>query len=649
MSKAKKKNQEPPSPSDFQRFTSMLGRICLLGAIGLSCYLAFKSISGGALAGCDEGSSCDEVLSSKWSYVLGVVPVSILAVLTYAALLFTDIKACCPRVHAILRWMIIGAAVWFVALQALVVKNFCGWCCTTHSVAVLGALLLGLSQRKAGAPAKKWLAPALGAAGVAGLALVQAFGPERPTTAGGQVAEGEGTQVAAPVPEGPRTVSLHKGKFVIDVADYPAIGDVKKAPHVALGLFDFTCPHCRELTEMLTKLEKEFAGQFAVVQLPGHFAAKGLAIHKILTPVWRENPEAYHQVADLLHTGALQALPDQVKLATATQVGSEELLSEWMAKHASWTQDALTQTQEIRAANKAITKTGKFPQLMIGDYIEAGNKTFEGHYYELLNKHFGIKRGVIPEIACEPRKVDLGKVWAGATQRIEITVSNPGKHPLKISDVRATTGMRVMSKPPPVLAPGANGKIAVVGMPPRPGALDGKISILSNAEPSTLEIPIKAEVSHPYTVNPSFIDFGNFQGPPITKTTTLTFVEAVTLGQPKANNPTEFTAALEEIEKGRLFKLTVTAKPNLARRSTRRGAVVIPVRANNAEVPWPTRLSVPYRCQVGATPPTRKPPTAKPPARGPSGSRPATKPPTNPPPRRSTGGDPTIKPPGLPD
>src|SRR5688572_1156350 len=117
-------------------------RLLLLAAAGISAYLLSVSLGGGAAVGCGPGSGCDEVLKSRWAYVLGV-PVSALALLMDLALLLTTF-ACGAKSSPKQRrgaWeilapgalMVLGAALWFVALQALVLQRFCPWCMTAHA------------------------------------------------------------------------------------------------------------------------------------------------------------------------------------------------------------------------------------------------------------------------------------------------------------------------------------------------------------------------------------------------------------------------------------------------------------------------------------------------------------------------------------
>ena len=56
-------------------------------ALVLSVILTLHSLSGMGLVGCGTGSSCNQVTASRWSLVMGFLPVSSLAVGAYLALL----------------------------------------------------------------------------------------------------------------------------------------------------------------------------------------------------------------------------------------------------------------------------------------------------------------------------------------------------------------------------------------------------------------------------------------------------------------------------------------------------------------------------------------------------------------------------------
>ena len=119
--------------------------VLALGGFGINLLLWIRHMGGSGIAGCGGGSACEEILNSQWSQVLGA-PVTVFGGLIYLALLF----ALVARVRLLLGiclGLILGAAVWFVFVQAVLVGRFCPWCMTAHGIGVvvtlLGVRLLG--------------------------------------------------------------------------------------------------------------------------------------------------------------------------------------------------------------------------------------------------------------------------------------------------------------------------------------------------------------------------------------------------------------------------------------------------------------------------------------------------------------------------
>ncbi len=607
-----KKSPEPSPPSDYILVARWLGRILLFGALGISLYLGIKSITNGPIAGCAEGGGCNEVLSSKWGYFFGV-PVSIFGALTYLTLLGSDFRGCCRRLHAICRWMILGAALWFVCVQVFILGQFCPWCCVTHTLASLGALCLWKRPlAKTHFVDHPAFAPALSVAALASLAAVQSFGPERATTTGTSLAQGQGTKIVEPKTEGPRMISLHGGKFTLNAKEFPAIGDAQTAKNVAVGLFDFTCPHCRHLTETLTKIQEEFGSQLAVVQLPGHFNPKGETIQKLLLPVWREDPETYYQLADLLHEGSLAAKETEVRAAIGSFVETE-VHAKWMLKHEPWSSHVLKSSQIIRETNRKLIKTGKFPQLMIGDYVEAGSKSNPGHYYQLFKEKFGITRDAIPKLTVAPASLALGDIHVGAPNVYTLKLKNPGGPTVHLSRPKLVRGMRLKKAHAMELASGEETTLEIEVTPPTPGAIKGNIEILSDAEPAVVRVPVEANAIPVYQANPSLANLGMYRGKPLTKKVDLSFIAPVQLGTPRPNNPKEFRVSSREIEPGLRYELTITATPQTSRAGLHQTSISIPLQPKSASKPWPRQIRLAARCQVpGSKPgPRRVTPTPR--------------------------------------
>src|SRR5262245_10262891 len=101
-------------------------------ALGLSAYLSWHHLMGGSVIGCGGGNSCDQVLSSRWSAVRGVLPVSGLAAGTYLAMLVASLfigpaTATADRRTAwgallVLVGAAAGSAVWFTIVQKWVIR-----------------------------------------------------------------------------------------------------------------------------------------------------------------------------------------------------------------------------------------------------------------------------------------------------------------------------------------------------------------------------------------------------------------------------------------------------------------------------------------------------------------------------------------------
>ena len=130
-------------------------------ALVLSAYLSWHDLMGGTVIGCGVGSSCDQVLNSRWSSIGGIFPVSGLAAGAYLAMLVSSLFIG-PATEAPVRrlaWsaMLIivgsaaGSAVWFTIVQKWIVGAFCGYCMATH---ITGLLLAALVIRQAYRPWK---------------------------------------------------------------------------------------------------------------------------------------------------------------------------------------------------------------------------------------------------------------------------------------------------------------------------------------------------------------------------------------------------------------------------------------------------------------------------------------------------------------
>ncbi len=305
----------------------MLIRLLLAVAAGVSGYLLSVSLSGGSAIGCGPGSACDEVLQSRWAYVFGV-PVSVFALVLDAALLLTTFS-CGPKSQPKARrkaWellflgalLVLAGALWFVALQIVVVQAICKWCMTAHAAGSIAAVMLLLrlplretADRRDKEPAVlRSTAVKLAAVALLAFALF-AVGqvlvapktsmetvipaattssaplasnsvlvsktniiavPTNPATPAPALAQTSApapaavpTNVTSAVPPG--WLGMFGGAVKINLREVPIWGS-PDAPHKLVSLYDYSCHHCAAMHSRVQAVAREFPGKLAVVSLP---------------------------------------------------------------------------------------------------------------------------------------------------------------------------------------------------------------------------------------------------------------------------------------------------------------------------------------------------------------------------------------------
>ena len=417
-------------------------------------YLAWFAITHGPLAGCGTGTGCHKVLQSRWAYWLSL-PVSVPAVFVYAALLAGTVLARKPAspddergawaVIITLSVIVAGAALWFVGLQVFVLRAFCPFCMAAHACGFTAALLClkriphvpdpdtpmwSAGSGKRGVPQQGVFALVLiGLAGVAVLAGGQvlfpgqrnlvAFLPAGSARATNQVA----APSSAPAPPltpaaqstnlppspnaqlvAPRLLSLYNGQFQFNLSAVPMMGS-PDAPHIIVYLFDYTCPHCRALHEILESAQRRLSNQLGIVSLPlpmstncnplipasfntysnaCDYARLGLA-------VWLAKPEAQREFDAWLF--APEKLPPvaQAKAYAAQLVGADKLEA---ALGDPWLAQQLLTDCQLHLANWQATGRPAMPQLILGEAISLGPLNSVEHLLILLDRYLGMDTGV---------------------------------------------------------------------------------------------------------------------------------------------------------------------------------------------------------------------------------------------------------------
>jgi uncharacterized membrane protein/protein-disulfide isomerase len=392
---------------------------CLLCASLGAAYLATVSILGGAIAGCGPGSGCNQVLSSRWAYWLGL-PVSVPAFVTYLTLLVLVIHLIRePAVQSGRRkWMavvafsalILAAALWFVLLQMFVVKAWCKFCLATHLSAAAAAAVLIIRSLSLtgdfGAASigesfcfRNWLiAIFLGVPALALLVAGQSLVRKK------LFAVNVFSELTNP---GSNLVRLHGRKFKLDPAELPTLESVPATNHL-VSLFDYTCNHCRALHPLLKEALQKYRGQLGIVALPVPLDAACNPMILITAPpnknaceyarlslaVWHVQHEPFVEFDDWLFASPKPPPLAEARLKAEELVGRETLAQ---ALKSQWVERQIQVDVSLYQANARAVGDGRLPQLNIGDAIAHGAIESQDDLFRLIEKHLHISSTPAPE------------------------------------------------------------------------------------------------------------------------------------------------------------------------------------------------------------------------------------------------------------
>ncbi|MBK6523041.1 MAG: DUF1573 domain-containing protein [Sphingobacteriaceae bacterium] len=107
----------------------------------------------------------------------------------------------------------------------------------------------------------------------------------------------------------------------------------------------------------------------------------------------------------------------------------------------------------------------------------------------------GMIKGNVPEIKFEEDVFDFGKITQGEVVSHDFKFKNIGNQHLIISGASGSCGCTVPKWPKEPILPGKEGKLNVVfSSEGKKGIMEKTVTIVTNCEPSTRIIRIKAEV-----------------------------------------------------------------------------------------------------------------------------------------------------------
>jgi uncharacterized membrane protein len=337
--------------------------------------------SSSEIAGCG-GGDCSAVLGSRWGQVLGL-PVAAAGVAVYL-LLFAALLWGWKFPAAACYVAILGAASWFIFVQAVLLKQFCPWCMAAHGTGLVIAAV-GLWSQPWDHRFKNGMQAGL-FAGLA-LALAQVYGPAP-----------AGYRIDGMIPARGRELSFEGGHRTYGAAVLPCLGSAD-APHVMVEYFDYRCPACRKMRGYLEALVRKHPDKVAVLALPvplerscnGRMApADGnhpgsCALARIALAVWRVKPEAFAEIHRAFLSDSPPEEADAMRLA-ASLVSAADLEA---ALRDPWIERALrTHIDDWAVLSK---ETGKLPKLLIRDRrILHGLPSGEADFIRVMERELGL-------------------------------------------------------------------------------------------------------------------------------------------------------------------------------------------------------------------------------------------------------------------
>lgn len=289
----------------------------------LIAWLAYQHRRGLPLPGCGAGSGCDHVTASRWSRWFGM-SVALPAFLAYFGMLGAAVcvvlkvagDAVMLQMMLAIAIMLGGAAVWFVILQAVVLRRFCAYCSTLHVIGIASAALALSIMRAAGPPSARWPSYAA-AAGVAVLIAgqllvaprlyrIEPASAEAPTSPQVPLTTAPRTEPRKQVRSG-RSVPLLSNRLSLALDDWPILGN-RDSTNVIACLFDYTCPQCRKTHQRLRTFSSTYPGGLAVLLLPvpmdpacNPYLHKRHVLHahacryaRLAMALWLTSPAAYN-------------------------------------------------------------------------------------------------------------------------------------------------------------------------------------------------------------------------------------------------------------------------------------------------------------------------------------------------------------------
>lgn len=300
----------------------------------------------------------------------------------------------------VLSFVVVGAALWFVALQVFVLRQFCPYCLVTHACALLGSvtiLVLALGHQRT--PRQHWVLS--GAAALAALTLLvggQLLFPHR-LHAAAQPAVSSAPVVSLAL--APGELVLVGGRVRFNASVYPALGS-PAASHVVAVMFDYTCETCRADHALLAGVLARYGQELTIILIPTPLdPACNVAVERLrpehvnaclyaryALAVWKAAPEKFAAYdAWLMAGGGTQPPPiEEARQRAEATVGAEAFQRALRVEEIE---------RSLRAAGRMYQtlEAGVIPKWLLPQEVLVGGFASPENFDEALGKEFGIKAG----------------------------------------------------------------------------------------------------------------------------------------------------------------------------------------------------------------------------------------------------------------
>lgn len=634
-----KTRKEKTRAGGHRRHRLLVG-VLFAGAFLIAIYMAWQSLSGRGLAGCGPESECEIVLASRWGSFLGV-PVSVFGAVVYGFLLGCELprREKSPfdlRLQGIAGALVLAGALWFAFVQAVLLRAFCPWCSAAHALAGGGVLIRWMTNGQKGGASVPRLrlfssgAVASAVAAVAGMAAIQTY---------------------RPAPEHIRRVSIDPGNssgitqmgwediIGAGLSELPRIGALD-ASETWIALTDFTCPHCRQLEQVLAEAVAEMPGRLSVVMLPAYHETEARELHRVMLALWKIDRDLHREVSHAVVEGAIEASAAAVTEVIEGQLDGPFYEMAW--PHGEWIEDTLAMGKETMSRNERLFELYTLPQLMIGDEVIAGPPSLEtvvslmrasstdppevavtsvadspdrdsgaspvgaaarasgdvvaalGTSSALPGPQPAVGPAIGPRIEFEKETIDMGRVDRGDKVPFVVRFTNTGDAPLEITKIKPSCACTTVEGWEQTVLPGESGSIELkFDSGYFVGEVSKSIAVEASDPRGNGSVKFKANVWTPVVLSPRMVLFGLvLKGIPVAPRTVEIAVqddEPIEIGEISCDN-SYFQWSLETIEKGRRYALTV-AVPELGETS-QQGEIKIPVgHSKLAEVMLPLTIA----------------------------------------------------------